>query len=173
MKKYLVLLVVLFFCNVALTQETILLKEFKINGHISRGDSKSQVLSKLGVPTKETNDFNEMDETNVLILHYGDSKLYFENNMLSSFEIEDTSLHVSYLGNQIKVGQGISSVSNIFPQSYSKRNEGSHGGGMRAVHLMLFGKLLGGTQEVKLDEFINIRYDPNTLLIVGISHSRY
>ena len=73
--------------HLAFNQELASLQKFKINGLVRFGDAKSVVVGALGTPNSEKVEFNEIDEIDVLVLNYGNSKIYLEQDKMVSFEL--------------------------------------------------------------------------------------
>ena len=167
MKKILLIIFVLT-AQLGTAQDFAYLMKFKINGQVSHGDTKAQVISKLGTPTKQTTEFNEMDEVDMLVLHYGESMVYLENNEVKSFQIKDSSLYLTYDNLTLRIGDSIDKLKKAFPKSYNKgKSRPTHPHFGSSIHLDL--KTMS---DIIIDRYINIEFNPQTLRITGMIHGR-
>jgi hypothetical protein len=168
-----ILIVLLFIINnLAFSQELASLKKFKINGVVSHGDSKSMVISALGSPTKEAILYSEMDDINMIVLYYGKSEIYLKHDKVSSFEVNDSNLFLTYENNEIRIGQNISTIAKIFPESYNSRFTGSSNNSFSpAINLRL--KDFFRAQELEIDEYISMQFSSSSSLITKIRHGSY
>ena len=150
------------------SQDSVLREAFKINDASTIGDSKSSVLLALGTPTNESVHINELEGVNELILHYGECSLFFRNNILVSFELKDNSLSLFYNSTEIKVGDNISTLGAIFPNSYNQRDQME----FKTMHIKLMSAFGGGLQQ-PLDEYVNIQFNGLSSAITEILHGVY
>ena len=159
--------------NFAISQEYGSKNQFKIKGTVSFGATKSEIISSLGSPTSEQNDYNEMHEISVLVLRYGGSKLFLENGKLVSFEIYDNSLFIQYNGHNFRINDPISNLQPLFPESYSKRKMNLNEVDYPPSMLIKLKAIANSTSEVPVDEFIYIEFSESTSRITSISHRTY
>ena len=118
MKKILILTFLLL-TQMVFSQELASKNLFRINGQVSFGNTRAQVINALGTPTREENEYNEMDEIDVLVLYYGESRITIQEGRVNTFQIKDTSLSISYGSLVINVGNDISTLQSTFPQSFN------------------------------------------------------
>ena len=150
------------------SQNSAIREGFKINNSISIGSTKSNAISFLGLPSKSTNYFNEIEDVNEELLHYGNSILIFHDNKLKGFELKDNSISLFYDSSQIIIGSNINSIQAIFPESYAQRDQQEY----YSVHIKLTSAFNGGLQQ-EIDEYINVKFDRITNFITEINHGIY
>ena len=81
-----------------------------------------------------------------------------------SFEINDNSLFVKYEVSEFRVGQNISLIGTVFPESYNSRFTGSSNNSFSpAINLRL--KDFFRAQELEIDEYISIQFNSGSSLI--------
>ncbi|GAA4280283.1 hypothetical protein [Gaetbulibacter aestuarii] len=83
----------------------------------------SKLSSNFGQPQRVLNDYSEMDEKSSLIYEYSGAEFYVMDNKIVSYKLNDKQFSFSRF--QIKVGDKIDDIRNLFPDSYHKKNEGS------------------------------------------------
>ena len=171
MKKIL-LIVFILVAQLGAAQDYASMMKFKINGKITFGDNKNQVITLLGQPNKETTEFNEMDEVDMLVLHYGKSMVYLENNKVTSFEIKDSSLYLTYDQLTMRIGDHIDILKRTFPESYSKgKNRPAHPHLGSSVHLVLKMRIDTVVEE-PIEEYVS-KFNSQTLRITLMRHGSY
>lgn len=119
MKKIIFITIVLISFNCK-SQDIIEANKVTINGISVLGEDKSILISNFGQPSEIITDYSEMDAEDMYEYKYFGLRFYVINDFIESFEI----LNSNYLltANNIKIGNNISSIQNIFPNSYSSRN---------------------------------------------------
>ena len=65
---------------------------------VGLGNSKRRVIQVLGLPTKTSRFYSEMDEKWMPVLHYGSNQLFFLDNSLVLVELNDARLTVGKPG---------------------------------------------------------------------------
>lgn len=147
--------------------------QFKVNGLISFKSTKSEIIGALGTPTRETKSYSEIDETDMIILWYGSSRLYLKHNQLASFEITDTSLYIQYDAYKFRVNDLLSAFQSVFPISYDKRDMNRDDPDFPPTMVINLKGIANSTEEVPIDEFINIKFNLSSLRITSISHRKF
>lgn len=150
------------------SQERAIKEAFKINNTISLGKTKADVVSQLGLPTRTSNYYNEMQDVHEELLHYGGSTLFIREDYLVSFQIKDSSLDLYYINTQISIGEKASIIESLFPTSYNQRDQSDY----NAIHIKLT-SAYGGTLQKPVDEYINVLFNPKSKLIKQVVHGIY
>ena len=85
---------------------------------VSLGDSVSILIKKVGEPDSSKFQMNEFSNNPFKVLFYDNAKFYAENNIFTGFDIKNPTYKISSLN--ISVGDNVSKLENIFPDSYKK-----------------------------------------------------
>jgi hypothetical protein len=118
MKKIIFLIIVLVSFNCK-SQDTIEISKLSVNGVNILGKDKSLLTSNFGQPSEIISSYSEMDEDQMYEYKYFGLTVYVINNFVDSFVVTNSEFLLS--PNNIKIGNNISSIENIFPISYSHR----------------------------------------------------
>lgn len=118
MKKIIFIVIVLVSFNCK-SQDTIEMTKLSINGVNILGKDKSLLISNFGQPSEIISSYSEMDENQMYEYKYNGLTVYVINNFVDSFILTNSIFSLS--PNNIKIGNNISSIENIFPYSYSNR----------------------------------------------------
>ena len=102
-------------------QNTINANELIINGVAIRGKNKSMLISNFGQPLEIEKGYSEMDEVDMYIYKYDGAVFYVMKNLIDDFEITKNKYRLTK--HDIKIGDNIEKLKNIFPLSYSKKSE--------------------------------------------------
>ena len=102
-------------------QNTINANELTINGVAIRGKNKSMLISNFGQPLEIEKGYSEMDKVDMYIYKYDGAVFYVMKNLIDSFSIIGSEY--SLTKHDIKIGDNIEKLKNIFPLSYSKKSE--------------------------------------------------
>lgn len=119
MKKiflFITLTIVTFSCK---AQNTINSNELTINGIVVMGQNKSVLISNFGQPLEIEKDFSEMDNIDMYIYKYNGVVFYVIKDLIDDYEI--TNNKYNFTKHNIKVGDNIHKLKNIFPLSYDKK----------------------------------------------------
>ncbi|WP_299015117.1 hypothetical protein [uncultured Polaribacter sp.] len=82
--------------------------------------NKDIVIATFGQPLQITTEYSEMDDNKMYIYYYKGLKFYIINNLVESFEISSSMfLFTNY---HIKVGDNISTLKNLFSNSFALRS---------------------------------------------------
>lgn len=103
-------------CN---SQNTISLNDLTINGKMVIGENNEVITSLFGQPSSTENSFSEMDDKQMSIYKYDGLTLILVDNQVSSFEI--FSSNFNFGNNEIKIGDNIQKLQELFPESYNKK----------------------------------------------------
>lgn len=101
-------------------QDTINLNELTVNGIVVIGKNKSVLISNFGQPYKIEKEFSKMDNIDMLIYKYKGAVFYVVKNLIKYYEITDNSYYLTK--HNIKVGDNIEKLKDIYPLSYSKKS---------------------------------------------------
>ena len=107
-------------------QNTINANELTINGVAIRGKNKSMLISNFGQPLEIEKGYSEMDKVDMYIYKYDGAVFYVMKNLIDDFEITKNKHSISKYSltkHDIKIGDNIEKLKNIFPLSYSKKSE--------------------------------------------------
>lgn len=96
--------------------------EMAINNVIRLNNSSQQVAAAFGSPNQITYGHMEIEEKDLMIYRYSNGgTFYFSGNQLIFFKLTSANYQL-YLGVfELKTGNNISSIQNLFPKSYSNR----------------------------------------------------
>jgi hypothetical protein len=120
--KNIILLITLTIASLSCkAQNTINANELTINGVAIRGMNKSMLISNFGTPLEIEKGYNEMDEVDMYIYKYDGAVFYVMKNLIDDFEITKNKYRLTKYN--IKIGDNIEKLKNIFPLSYSKKSE--------------------------------------------------
>ena len=120
--KNIILLITLTIASLSCkAQNTINRDEITINGLVIIGENKSMLISNFGQPLEIEKGYNEMDEVDVYIYKYDGAVFYVIKNLIDDFEITKNKYRLTK--HDIKIGDNIEKLKNIFPLSYSKKSE--------------------------------------------------
>jgi hypothetical protein len=114
---FVVIVLISFNCK---SQDIIEMSKLTVNGINILGKDKSILISNFGQPSEIVNDYSEMDEKDMYEYKYIGLNVYIINNFVESFVITKNTYLLTT--NNIKIGNNISSIENIFPNSYKIRN---------------------------------------------------
>ena len=95
--------------------DTLESSKLSLNG-LKIGDSKEDLLKKIGRPQKIEKGYNEFQNSESQIYYYFHSKLYVEDGKLEGFEVNDKKLTLDSLN--IRIGQNFEDIKVVFPYSY-------------------------------------------------------
>jgi hypothetical protein len=120
--KNIILLITLTIASLSCkAQNTINANELTINGVAIRGMNKSMLISNFGTPLEIEKGYSEMDEVDMYIYKYDGAVFYVMKNLIDDFEITKNKYRLTKYN--IKIGDNIEKLKNIFPLSYSKKSE--------------------------------------------------
>jgi len=120
--KNIILLITLTIASLSCkAQNTINANELTINGVAIRGKNKSMLISNFGQPLEIEKGYSEMDEVDMYIYKYDGAVFYVIKNLIDDFEITKNKYRLTK--HDIKIGDNIEKLKNIFPLSYSKKSE--------------------------------------------------
>ena len=120
--KNIILLITLTIASLScMAQNTINRDEITINGLVIIGENKSILISNFGTPLEIEKGYNEMDEVDMYIYKYDGAVFYVIKNLIDDFEITKNKYRLTK--HDIKIGDNIEKLKNIFPLSYSKKSE--------------------------------------------------
>jgi hypothetical protein len=119
MKKIIFVVIVLISFNCK-SQDIIEMSKLTVNGVNILGKDKSLLISNFGQPSEIISSYSEMDEEHMSEYRYLGLIVYVINNFVDSFVVTNSVYLLST--NNIKIGNNISSIKNIFPNSYRSRN---------------------------------------------------
>ena len=102
-------------------QNTINSNELTINGLVIIGEDKSILISNFGTPLEIEKGYSEMDEVDMYIYKYNGAVFYVMKNLIDSFSIIGSEY--SLTKHDIKIGDNIEKLKDIFPLSYEKKNK--------------------------------------------------
>jgi hypothetical protein len=152
MKKIIILMI--FALSNAYGQNSILdYNLLKIDNVLLNG-SKQQIISSLNIPNVPSSYYNELSADTYDLFLKSANKFYFKGNVLVDFSLNDNSF--SFYSNGIKVGNSITEVQTVFPESFNKRGF-KRGLGFIIINLKLLNNL-------ESDNFIVINYNLNNLI---------
>lgn len=103
-------------CN---SQNTISPDNLTINGKPILGESNEALDAMFGQASSIENSFSEMDDKQMSIYKYDGLTLILVDNQVSSFEILSSSFNFG--NNEIKIGDNIQKLQELFPDSYNKK----------------------------------------------------
>lgn len=120
MKKIIFIFIVLISFNCK-SQDIIEASKLTINGTKILSQNKTVIIATFGQPSQIITDYSEMDDNDMYVYEYMGLKVYIINDLVDSFEISSSMyLLTNY---NIKIGDNISSIENIFPNSFKLRNQ--------------------------------------------------
>jgi hypothetical protein len=120
--KNIILLITLTIASLSCkAQNTINRDEITINGHVIIGENKSVLISNFGTPLEIEKGYSEMDEVDMYIYKYDGAVFYVMKNLIDSFSIIGSEY--SLTKHDIKIGDNIEKLKDIFPLSYEKKNK--------------------------------------------------
>jgi hypothetical protein len=120
--KNIILLITLTIASLSCkAQNTINRDEITINGHVIIGENKSVLISNFGQPLEIEKGYSEMDEVDMYIYKYDGAVFYVMKNLIDSFSIIGSEY--SLTKHDIKIGDNIEKLKDIFPLSYEKKNK--------------------------------------------------
>jgi len=131
-------------------QNTIKANELTINGHVIIGKNKSMLISNFGTPLEIEKGYSEMDEVDMYIYKYNGAVFYVMKNLIDSFSIIGSEY--SLTKHDIKIGDNIEKLKDIFPLSYEKKNK-TH----ISLHIEDYDKYLSFTNDNKTKKINRIR----------------
>lgn len=83
------------------------------------GTEKSKLLSRYGKPDSVVINVNEFEGTEFEEFIYYESSFYFQDDIFISFNLRDDNFQFDY--GQIKVGNSIEEIEQVFPNSYNRK----------------------------------------------------
>jgi len=120
--KNIILLITLTIASLSCkAQNTINRNEITINGLVIIGENKSVLISNFGQPLEIEKGYSEMDEVDMYIYKYDGAVFYVMKNLIDSFSIIGSEY--SLTKHDIKIGDNIEKLKDIFPLSYEKKNK--------------------------------------------------
>lgn len=120
--KNIILLITLTIASLSCkAQNTINRDEITINGLVIIGENKSVLISNFGTPLEIEKGYNEMDEVDMYIYKYDGAVFYVIKNLIDDFEITKNKYRLTKYN--IKIGDNIEKLKDIFPLSYKKKNK--------------------------------------------------
>lgn len=120
--KNIILLITLTIASLSCkAQNTINRDEIRINGLVIIGENKSVLISNFGTPLEIEKGYNEMDEVDMYIYKYDGAVFYVIKNLIDDFEITKNKYRLTKYN--IKIGDNIEKLKDIFPLSYKKKNK--------------------------------------------------
>lgn len=159
--------------NVVFSQEYASKLEFKINDQITFGHTKAQAISALGVPTREENGYNEMDELPTILMYYGNSIVYIEEGKVSGFDIRDASLYITYEDLTLRHGDLMSAFQAKFPLSYSEDYDRAPLPGHASSITLSLKAIANSSVEIPIDEYVNVYFNKSTSRVISFRHGIY
>ncbi|RSK41775.1 hypothetical protein [Mangrovimonas spongiae] len=147
MKKSNFIIPMLFFFAISCKAQnnSISKNQATINDHIVFKASSNFLIENFGQPESIESYFFETEDSSGEIYHYLGASFYLLDDKIDSFEI-DSNLY-NFTSNSISVGDSIDSIQNIYPFSYSNRENGEI--------IITF---------TDADYFISIHYDANDFI---------
>jgi len=125
--KNIILLITLTIASLSCkAQNTINSNELTINGLVIIGEDKSVLISNFGTPLEIEKGYSEMDEVDMYIYKYDGAVFYVIKNLIDDFAIISTrnnSTKYSLTKHDIKIGDNIKKLKDIFPLSYKKKRK--------------------------------------------------
>ena len=120
--KNIILLITLTIASLSCkAQNTINSNELTINGLVIIGENKSMLISNFGTPLEIEKGYNEMDEVDMYIYKYDGAVFYVIKNLIDDFEITKNKHRLTK--HDIKIGDNIEKLKDIFPFSYNKKRK--------------------------------------------------
>jgi hypothetical protein len=151
------MLIITFISSTAQNNDKLMIDEISIST-FSFEQTELTLISILGNPDLITDYNNEIDNESWIEFKYSLNSFYFFNHQLISFNLRS---NVFYFYNpNIVVGNNISLIENIFPNSYSQK-EVLNGLGFIIIDITM-------EDESVSDSFIVINYDQSSSLITSI-----
>lgn len=94
-----------------------------INNQIRLGDTIQEVVQAFGQPDSVASEYWDIPEVTATYYYYANgAEFYFVHQKLDSFLLKKSSYILSLDSMQLRVGNSIHSLQNIFPKSYSNRS---------------------------------------------------
>jgi hypothetical protein len=91
------------------------------------GNNYSALTYAIGNPTSTESFYDEFYDLTFDVKIYGNSEFHFHQNELNFFYIKDSNIKVYYNNISFKVGDNVSILSNLFPTSYNRKENGNMG----------------------------------------------
>jgi hypothetical protein len=154
MKKILFIGLLIFGTIDCKAQNTINSDELTINNVLVMGQNKSILISSFGQPFEIEKDFSEIDDVDMYIYKYNGIAFYVINDLIDSYEI--TSDNYNFTKHNIKIGNNVSSLQNVFSLSYNKKSN---------EHISLWVK--------EHDKYVSIHFDKVSKIITKIRIGTY
>jgi len=125
--KNIILLITLTIASLSCkAQNTINRDEITINGHVIIGENKSVLISNFGTPLEIEKGYSEMGEVDMYIYKYDGAVFYVIKNLIDDFAITKSKHSLSKYSltkHDIKIGDNIEKLKDIFPLSYKKKRK--------------------------------------------------
>ena len=105
----------------------LLRTDFDHNAVLPLGGSRSAATAALGNPTSVTSEYSEVDDKNLDVWHYGGATLYFRDNALIAYNLDDATLGVGQsFSTAFKIGDLISSRQIRVPDTSGGTRNGTY-----------------------------------------------
>lgn len=121
--------------------------------YFSPWEDEVKLKEVLGNPQSTEAYYYEMNEKSGWIYWYGKTKFYIMGNKIYSFHIESNNISLAYNGNEIKVGDPISKLSEFYPSAGEFRK-----GNVIPIFVQFDGQVL--------DEFFIVEFSRNTVTVI-------
>jgi hypothetical protein len=154
MKKIFLIIVFTIITISCKAQNTINSDELTVNGIIVMGQNKSVLTSSFGQPLLIEKDFSEIDNVDMYIYKYNGVVFYVINDLIDDYEI--TNNNYNFTKHNIKIGNNVSSLQNVFSLSYNKKSN---------EHISLWIK--------EHDKYVSIHFDKVSKIITKIRIGTY
>lgn len=158
------LIICTIFCSVnaqSIAYDVISISQANILG-IALGTSETELFSKLGEPDSVRASFDPIvDEDTIKTYYYKQSELVTQLGEVKEIAIKSEAYPLSY--QEIKVGNSLDDIKNIFPKSYS-HIDGSEGSS-RKVMTIFIGDL---EKNITYDEEVQLLFVNGTLKQIAI-----
>lgn len=119
MKKLIIIIIFTISSNCK-SQNMVDLNTLTLNNVEFLAKSKSFLFSKLGEPIDFEVKKSEMDDKNMYIYKYNGAIFVIIDDIVDSFEINNSNF--SFTTNNIKIGDNINILSNIYPLSFDNKS---------------------------------------------------
>jgi len=119
--------------------------------------SESAFITRFGAPSSSSTDYSEVDEANMNHYIYSGAQAWFMDNRLQALEFTSPDYNlVMSNGNSVKVGDPVSTLASMFPNSWAGRT-------LNQAFVAL------QNSQGQIDTNLLFEFDPNTGLITTIS----
>lgn len=105
----------------------LLRTDFDHNAVLPLGGSRSTAIAALGNPTTITSEYSELDDKNLDVWHYGGATLYFRDDALIAYNLDDATLGVGQsFSTAFKIGDLIPSRQIRVPDTSGGTRNGTY-----------------------------------------------